>query len=166
MSIPVSDPGRIRVLVTGSREWVDEATTYRALVALLARCTVADVHTVTVVHGAARGADRLAGRFASTMGLTEEAHPANWAEYGKKAGYVRNMDMLIAGRPDFAVAFKADFDPTLSHGGTENMVKLLLDAEIPTWVCTGPSSLRRFLSRLSPSSLPLDLSDALASDCL
>lgn len=158
-SIPLADPSHIRVLVTGSRDWDAAITMQRVFLALLARCEVGPVHTVTVVHGGARGADQQAGHTARLLGAKEEVHMADWTRHGRGAGHIRNADMLAAGRPDFAVAFKADFDRHLTRGGTENMVGLLLRAGVPTWLCSSPSSLVRLSSRL-----PLDLSDAVAGD--
>jgi hypothetical protein len=34
--------------------------------------------------------------------------------------------------PDLVVAFKVDFDHTLSRGGTENMIRIARDAGVPT----------------------------------
>lgn len=48
----------------------------------------------TVVHGDARGADRLSGEWARDHGMKEEKHPANWELHGKAAGPIRNSEML------------------------------------------------------------------------
>jgi hypothetical protein len=59
---------------------------------------------VTLVHGAARGADLLAVMQARLFGWTVEAHPAEWKVYGKRAGFVRNQAMVKRGA-DLCVAF-------------------------------------------------------------
>jgi hypothetical protein len=75
----------MKVLVTGSRDWVDTQLLKDALVA--ARATV-------VIHGDARGADRIAKDVARSLGLTERAYPAQWNIHGRKAGPLRNQQML------------------------------------------------------------------------
>lgn len=43
--------------------------------------------------------------------------PADWDKYGKRAGYLRNVQMLDEGKPDLVVAFPGG-------KGTAMMVKL------------------------------------------
>ena len=57
-----------------------------------------------VIHGAARGIDSLAAKLAKEHGHDVVAFPADWEKYGKRAGYVRNIQMLDE-QPDFVVAF-------------------------------------------------------------
>lgn len=85
-----------RVIVCGSRGWHD-----RKLIA----DTLFDVvdkygwrfPEPTIVHGGARGADRLAADEAGKLGLLVEAHPADWQKHGKKAGPIRNEEMAALG---------------------------------------------------------------------
>jgi hypothetical protein len=60
---------------------------------------------ITIIHGAARGADTLAGLFAKMFGTKVEAYPADWDTHGKAAGPIRNQQMLDEGKPDLVVAF-------------------------------------------------------------
>lgn len=78
-----------RVIVCGSRGWTDRGRISDRL-ALLPDDTV-------VVHGAARGADRIAHQEAQKLGLLVEPHPADWDRLGKRAGFVRNEEMAEAG---------------------------------------------------------------------
>lgn len=89
----------MRILVTGSRDWKDTKTIYRALDKYLYCGEV-----ITVVHGAAQGADTIAGYWAFMTGQVEEKHPANWDKYGRRAGYVRNAEMVDS-NPDVCLAF-------------------------------------------------------------
>lgn len=57
-----------------------------------------------IIHGAARGADRIAGEEALKHGLLVEEHPANWERHGKRAGPIRNEEMARAGG-DLCIAF-------------------------------------------------------------
>lgn len=92
----------MRILVTGSRDWDDEGTIRLAL----AQITMLHGHEHVVVHGGARGADTIAGAVADawTGGMTTETHPADWNQYGKRAGFVRNAEMVNAGA-DVCLAF-------------------------------------------------------------
>lgn len=120
----------IRVIVCGSRDWTDYGTIEGYLDAL-ARANPS--HGITVVHGAARGADALAGQAARNLGMVEEPHPADWAGRGRSAGPERNRLMLDLGA-DLVVAFKAGFDGTMSRGGTEHMVRIAMAAGVRTIV--------------------------------
>lgn len=88
----------MRLLVCGGRDYGDRATVWRYLGSIRPGVEV-------VIHGAARGADRLAGEWARENGIPEEAYPADWEAHGKRAGFLRNERMLREGRPDLVVAF-------------------------------------------------------------
>lgn len=60
---------------------------------------------ITIIHGAARGADRAASDFATVHFCHEEAYQADWKTHGKSAGFIRNQQMLDEGKPDLVVAF-------------------------------------------------------------
>lgn len=85
------------VLVCGSRDWADESTIRRWLAELPAG--------TIVVHGAARGADTIAGEVARSLGFEVREYPARWDEEGRAAGPLRNQRMLDEERPDAALAF-------------------------------------------------------------
>ena len=83
----------------------------------------------TIIHGDARGADKLSEEVAQPY-VTFERYPANWSEYGKSAGYVRNKLMLEQGKPDLVIAFPGG-------KGTANMVELATKANIPVRYING-----------------------------
>ena len=58
-----------------------------------------------LIHGAARGADSLAGEWASTRAVPVKIFPADWQTHGRSAGHIRNAQMLREGKPDLVVAF-------------------------------------------------------------
>lgn len=99
-----------RIIVTGSRDWTDREALFRALnEATLRSDTDTEDTFITVVHGAARGADALASewcrdRHAPWVHVTEEAHPADWEKHGKAAGPIRNSEMARLGG-DLCLAF-------------------------------------------------------------
>lgn len=84
------------VIVCGSRDWTDRAL-IREWLAKLPRGSV-------VVHGAARGADTIAGEEAAALGFEVRAYPADWSN-GRGAGPARNQRMLDAEAPEAVLAF-------------------------------------------------------------
>lgn len=58
---------------------------------------------VLIISGAASGADELGERFAQEHHLKIERHPADWDRYGKRAGPIRNEEMVQ--RCDGVIAF-------------------------------------------------------------
>lgn len=92
---------RYRFCISGSRHWTDAETIRRTLTTLLEQLlgaqTVERPEQVTLVHGNARGADTLAALAAQELGMTVEAHPADWKRYGRSAGMRRNRQMLDSG---------------------------------------------------------------------
>lgn len=60
---------------------------------------------VTVIHGGATGADSAAGGIATGLGLVERCYFADWKKHGKKAGPLRNQEMIDDGKPDMVIAF-------------------------------------------------------------
>ena len=101
----------MRVLVCGSRCWVDRAVIRREL-RRLPKDTV-------IIEGEAPGADAIARAEAEKLGLIVEPYPADWAKYHRAAGPIRNRQMLVEGKPDLVLAFHRDID---GSKGTRNMV--------------------------------------------
>lgn len=92
-----------RILVTGSRNWTDEATIEQALED--ARRRLVGLGPVTLVHGGCpTGADVIADRTWRAWGLPVEVHPADWERYGRRAGPIRNQHMVDLGA-DLVLAF-------------------------------------------------------------
>jgi len=89
----------------------------------------------TIIHGAARGADRMAGEIATELGLRVVACPADWARYGKAAGLIRNRQMLDEYKPQLVLAFVQDW---ANSRGTQHTVSLSQKRGIWTQVfCLG-----------------------------
>jgi len=86
---------------------------------------------IVVVHGDAAGADRMADYICKEIGIATEAYPADWNRYGKYAGPERNRRMLSL-TPQLVVAFKEGFDHSFSKGGTEHMISIAQQANVPT----------------------------------
>jgi len=88
-----------RVLITGSRTWPNPQLIGQVLDELWE-----ELGPYVFVHGAARGADMMGAVHQQRNRRPVEAHPADWSRYGKRAGYVRNKEMVDAGA-DVCVAF-------------------------------------------------------------
>lgn len=116
----------MRVLVCGGRDY---AHWLRVLVALDKLHATKGI--TCVIHGAARGADALAGRWAEERGVPCESYPADWSTHGKRAGFLRNAQMLEQGKPDGVVAFPGG-------RGTEDMVRQSERAGLKVWRPFGP----------------------------
>ncbi|ATN88129.1 hypothetical protein SEA_CINDARADIX_56 [Mycobacterium phage Cindaradix] len=115
-----------RVLVTGSRDWMDRHAVWNTLQAELDR----HPDGIVVVHGAARGADDIADRWAWGMlqmgyRVEPEDHPADWDTYGRAAGHRRNAQMVRLGA-DVCHAF-----PLKDSIGTFGCMELAEKAGIP-----------------------------------
>lgn len=59
---------------------------------------------VELIHGNARGADKMAAEVAKELGWDVLAVPAEWDRYGRGAGHKRNQEMVKM-KPDLCVAF-------------------------------------------------------------
>lgn len=125
----------MRILVTGSRHWKDYAVISRGLTVAIETLIAKfpDDKTITLVHGAAPGADSLAAKFMvnATKFLASkgyrvviEPHPADWDKYRNAAGPIRNREMVEAGA-DICVAFVAP-----DSKGTVGCMKMCADAGI------------------------------------
>jgi hypothetical protein len=82
---------------------------------------------LTIISGMARGVDSVAAEWANdqmSSNVILQEYPANWERYGKRAGYLRNKQMLEEGKPDLVIAFPGG-------KGTAMMIKLAEEAGVP-----------------------------------
>ncbi len=87
-----------------------------------------------VISGAARGADHIAARVAFEEGFDVVEFPAQWKKFGRKAGPIRNQQMLDEGKPTFVFAFSLDI---LQSKGTLDMVTRATQAGVPVVLFNG-----------------------------
>lgn len=110
-------------IVCGSREWTDKEAVRKVLASFREGPRDLD----TVIHGAQRGADNIAGDVAEELGMNVIPVEAEWKAYGSAAGPIRNdrmLQMLLKAartwnQPVHCIAFH--HDPRLGVG-TKDMV--------------------------------------------
>lgn len=107
------------VLVCGGRDFDDKDGLFDALSVLHH-----DQKITRLVHGAARGADSFGATWALFNGVFSAGYPAQWDKHGKKAGVLRNQEMLDSETIDFVVACPGG-------KGTADMVRRATKAGIP-----------------------------------
>lgn len=81
----------------------------------------------TIVSGGARGADSMGEAYADRFGLEKLIFPADWKKYGKRAGFLRNVDIIK--NCDICVAF---WDGE-SHG-TKHDIELCKEHHKPCYI--------------------------------
>ena len=86
----------LRIIVAGSRDFDDQSMMN---VLLDDYIDGYDKENVVIISGTARGADSMGEEYAKNAGLRCKRFPADWDTYGKRAGYLRNVQMA-----DYAMA--------------------------------------------------------------
>lgn len=86
----------MKVIVTGGRDYMDWWTVYNILDCFPITC---------IVQGGASGADTIAVQYARDRGIPFITVEAKWKIYGRRAGQLRNQEMLRAHPDGTVVAF-------------------------------------------------------------
>lgn len=105
----------MKLLICGSRYWDNYEYIDYAIDRLKPSC---------IIQGGAQGADRIAKIIAEKKNIQVIECPADWDKYGKRAGHIRNGEMLKE-KPDLVIAF---IKSGLPNKGTNNMIKQAEDA--------------------------------------
>lgn len=108
------------IAVTGGRDFNDSRTVYYTLDRLKARDKI-DL----LVMGDATGADALAASWAEQEGVPYKVFRADWERHGRRAGPVRNAEMVAVGLSGL-VAFPGG-------RGTADMTRQCRAAGVPVW---------------------------------
>lgn len=130
----------MKILVTGDREWINLESIANALVDVLEEYNI-DPTKCILIHGNARGADKLAGICGESLKMDVRSYPAHWGHTkdcpegcremcGRPAGVIRNQKMLDDNPDiDLALAFHPDLEG--KSKGTGDMVRRLEKAGKP-----------------------------------
>ena len=111
-----------RLIIAGSRGFVDYELMKGVCDKLFKK------KPFTVISGGARGADKLAERYAKEKGIDCRVIEADWGRLGKKAGYLRNKVMREEGQ-----ALLAFWDG--QSRGTSHMIDLCMIEGLPVKIC-------------------------------
>jgi hypothetical protein len=114
-----------RILVCGGREYANRTRVYQILDAVKVKYP-----ELLIIQGDCRGADRMAGDWATSRKVPMEVYPALWEQHGKSAGPKRNQQMLDTGI-DAGIAFHSNI---AESRGTADMVRRLKKAGLPVWI--------------------------------
>lgn len=115
---------KVRVIIAGGRDFND-------LELMKEKCdyylsdAVKKGYTIEIVSGTAKGADKLGEEYAKLRGYSIAYFPADWASFGKRAGYLRNQQMA-----NFSDALIAFWDG--SSKGTKHMIDISKNKNMPT----------------------------------
>ena len=77
----------MRVIIAGGRDFNDYDLLKKIVIDIIS------IAIPEIISGCTKGADQLGERFAKEYGYSLAKFPAKWDELGKKAGYVRNVEM-------------------------------------------------------------------------
>ena len=111
-----------KVIIAGGRDFVDYNLLREKVNNILIDKRL--THKIVIVSGCARGADTLGIRYASENIFDVDKYPADWDKYGKKAGYMRNVEM--AENADALIAF---WDG--KSKGTKHMIDIATERNLP-----------------------------------
>ena len=129
----------IRIIIAGGRDF----NRYDMLCKSVADTIVEMVYErkitpetdIKIISGRARGADQHGERFAEENGYECVKFPAKWDELGKRAGYVRNMEMAKYAKSDDAYGVLIAFWDRKSKG-TEHMIDIAKKYGLETHIFT------------------------------
>ena len=121
------------LVVCGSRAWSDPMSLWCHLDHICKNHRPLAFRPSAVWHGGATGADCLASAWARTNKIPVREFPADWRQFGKRAGIMRSRDMLDAAPAGSAVA--AFVQPSLNQSrGTAFTVNESVSRHIATWL--------------------------------
>ncbi len=114
----------MRTIIAGSRTITDYQV---VLSAIDAADHLMNIRPTKILSGGARGVDELGERAASYAGWPVEKYKADWKKNGKRAGYLRNVEMA-----DNAFALIAVWDG--QSKGTNHMINIAKEKGLKVYV--------------------------------
>ncbi|HHX59799.1 MAG TPA: DUF2493 domain-containing protein [Epulopiscium sp.] len=116
----------MKVLICGDRHW----NNYSSILNIVQRLKKA-YGNIKIVQGGCSGADIIAKKAAIECGLEYAEYPANWSKYGKRAGPLRNQQMLDEENPDMVIAFHPNINQSK---GSRDMITRAKQVGIQTYI--------------------------------
>lgn len=116
----------IKIIIAGSRTYSD----YETLKYVIDNILQSNIYNkgfensnIEIICGKAKGADTLGEQYAKENGMNIKYFPADWNNYGKSAGYIRNKQMALY------ASYKKGYGALIAFWdgrskGTKNMIEL------------------------------------------
>ena len=115
-----------KLIIAGGRDFTDSKKMHGAIDLLVNHGELKE-YAVSIVTGMARGADMLGREFALAFNVKRYEFPADWNQYGKRAGFIRNKQM-----GDFAAGLLAFWDG--ESRGTKQMIEYMQSLKKPVHI--------------------------------
>ena len=112
-----------RILICGDRNWSD----YEMIDKFISSLPKDSI----VINGVAKGADLAGDKAAKQYGFEVLEFPADWAQFSRSAGPIRNSQILREGKPTRVVAYHNDLQ---NSRGTKHMVSISLKKGVPVYL--------------------------------
>ena len=110
----------MKTIIAGSRSIIEFKHVFNAV-------KKSGFNITEIVSGTAKGVDRLGELYGKNFKIPVKQFPADWNQYGKRAGMIRNQQMS-----DYADALIAIYDGVSS--GTKNMIEIAKKDELEVFV--------------------------------
>ena len=110
----------MRLVISGYRDFYDKNIIEHEMMKIL---NTSEEHTV--IHGGCRGVDMIGDAIAKAHGWNVEVFKPDWS-VGKRGALIRNEEMVVIGRPTYALLF---IHP--ESRGTKHMLGIVKKYGIP-----------------------------------
>lgn len=111
-----------KIIINGSRDFYNY-TYLRLILKDYIMTNQINPELIEIISGGAKGADTLAIKFAKEYNLNYKVMNADWNKYGKRAGIIRNAEMLT-----YAISNPNDIAILISFwNGTSKGTKHMID---------------------------------------
>lgn len=111
-----------KIIINGSRDF-NNYTYLRLMLKEYIMTNQINPELIEIISGGAKGADTLAIKFAKEYNLNYKVMNADWNKYGKRAGIIRNAEMLT-----YAISNPNDIAILISFwNGTSKGTKHMID---------------------------------------
>ena len=127
-----TDNRELRVIIAGSRTFNNYNMLVEKTDTILSERNV-DNLPIRIISGTAKGTDILGERYAKNKGYALTRKSADWGRLGKRAGYVRNVEMADFAMKDNNVPLLIAFWDGISKG-TKHMIDIAESKGIETYI--------------------------------